>query len=138
MIELYLESLLEENRQQKRNLWASLKVKSFARIFVSVYLVNLVTILSCAQLSLLGRFAYIDSVAALRRKRDEASSPDKWNDGGNHTFDEYTCQNDDEIEKCISEEVERNYLTLSWYLVNVGWSDCVDRVQNAVEKVVGK
>ncbi|KAJ3345038.1 peroxin [Kappamyces sp. JEL0680] len=49
---------------------------------------------------------------------------------------------DDELEtmgfeKSISEEVERHYLTLSWYLLNVGWKECVARVQAAVDQAVG-
>lgn len=126
---------MEENKKIKRDLWATLKTKSFTRTLVSVYLVNLVTILSCVQLSLLGRYAYIDSVAAMKQKRD-AESPSKGKllsldaDIGNH-------DDLDEVERCISEQVERHYLTLSWYLVNVGWKECVNRVQKAVEEVVG-
>lgn len=103
-----------------------------------MYLVNLVTILSCVQLSLLGRFAYIDSVAAMKRKR-ELSTPAKLSvSGGGGEYPETTGFDDeDEVERCISEQTERNYLTLSWYLVNVGWKDCVARVEKAVEEVVG-
>ena len=111
-------------------------MKSFTRTLVSVYLVNLVTILSCVQLSLLGRFAYIDSVAAMKRKR-ELSSPAKASVLGENEETRESPEDEDEIERCISEQTERNYLTLSWYLVNVGWRDCVARIEKAVEEVVG-
>ena len=71
----------------------------------------------------------------MKQKRD-AESPNK---GKLLSLDADVGNLDDldEVERCISEQVERHYLTLSWYLVNVGWKECVNRVQNAVEEVVG-
>lgn len=40
--------------------------------------------------------------------------------------------------KGVSDETERRYLTFSWYVLNVGWKECVARVQKAVEEVVGR
>jgi peroxin-3 len=112
-------ALLEESKREKRELWNTLKVQSFTRTLASVYLVNLVTILTCVQLSLVGRYVYLDSVLTSNLK-------------------ESTLE-DDQVaaEKIIADETERKYLTLSWYLLNIGWKDCVKRVQEGVEKVVG-
>jgi peroxin-3 len=35
----------------------------------------------------------------------------------------------------ISEETERKYLTLSWWILHVGWKDVGERVRRAVEEV---
>lgn len=35
----------------------------------------------------------------------------------------------------MSDETERKYLTLSWWLLNVGWKDVGERVRSAVEVV---
>jgi peroxin-3 len=34
----------------------------------------------------------------------------------------------------LSEEVESKYLTLSWWLLHVGWKDVGERVRRAVEE----
>lgn len=36
----------------------------------------------------------------------------------------------------MSEETERKYLTLSWWLLNLGWKDVGERVRRAVEETV--
>jgi peroxin-3 len=96
-------SLLEESKKQKREMWNELKIQSFCRVLSSMYLLNLLTVLTTVKLSLLGRMIYLDSVQ-------------------------------DQDVKTVSEETERQYLTLSWYLLNVGWKDCVARVRQAAEK----
>lgn len=35
----------------------------------------------------------------------------------------------------IKEETERKYLTLSWWILHVGWKDVGERVRRAVEEV---
>ena len=35
----------------------------------------------------------------------------------------------------VDEETERKYLTLSWWLLHVGWKDVGERVRRAVEEV---
>jgi peroxin-3 len=110
-------ALLEESKKQKRELWNTLKIKSFTRTIVSVYLINMVAILTCVQLSILGKYMYLDSVVSLGKK-DPAEEAQ-------------------ETEKIVSEETERNYLTMSWFLLNVGWKNCMHRVQNSVETIVG-
>ena len=38
-------------------------------------------------------------------------------------------------ERGVSEEVESKYLTLSWWLLHVGWKDVGERVRRGVEEV---
>jgi peroxin-3 len=42
---------------------------------------------------------------------------------------------DEEAEEPMTEELERKYLTMSWWLLNVGWKDVAARVREAVEHV---
>ena len=35
----------------------------------------------------------------------------------------------------VTEETERKFLTLGWWLLNVGWKDVAERVRSAVEVV---
>lgn len=49
-------------------------------------------------------------------------------------------ENDDERkrreeEEEVTEETERKFLTLGWWLLNVGWKDVAERVRAAVEEV---
>lgn len=39
----------------------------------------------------------------------------------------------DDGEDEISEEVERKFLTLSWWMLHVGWKDVGERVRKGVE-----
>jgi peroxin-3 len=106
-------SLLEESKKQKREMWNELKVQTFCRVLASLYLLNLLTTFTTVQLSLLGSMLYIDSVVALHQSQ---------------------MNSEEESQRSISEETERQYLTLSWYLLNVGWKSCVERIRNVVEK----
>jgi peroxin-3 len=38
-------------------------------------------------------------------------------------------------EEMVTEETERKFLTLGWWLLNVGWKDVAERVRSAVEVV---
>jgi len=39
------------------------------------------------------------------------------------------------VDEAISEDVESKYLTLSWWLLHVGWKDVGERVKRGVEEV---
>ncbi|KAI9354117.1 Peroxin-3 [Zopfochytrium polystomum] len=143
----------EALKKRKLEMWADLKILSFTRTISSVYLVTLLTVFTHLQLNLLGRFIYIDSVvaqtAARRLEGRFADEDDEDEDddsalssikgaasatGGSKLFDPATGA----PRKALSFETERMYLTFSWFLLNVGWRRCVDRVRSAVEKVVGE
>lgn len=39
--------------------------------------------------------------------------------------------------RTLPQDLDRQYLTLSWYLLNRGWKDVVEKVKAAVEEVIG-
>jgi peroxin-3 len=110
-------SLLEESKKQKREMWNSLKIKTFARLLVLIYLINLLSLFTTIQISLLGRNAYLDSLRNAKLLDDELD-------------DEQSDR------KAVSEDNERHFLTLSWYLLNIGWKTLVSRVEDAVKRVL--
>ncbi|KND01018.1 uncharacterized protein SPPG_09176 [Spizellomyces punctatus DAOM BR117] len=107
-------------RKTKLEIWEELKLLSFTRTISSVYLVTLLIVFTHLQLSLLGRFFYLDSVVAFSQTDREQQV--RGTVGGR---------------KGVSDETERKYLTFSWYVLNVGWKQCVAQVQRAVQEVVG-
>ncbi|KAJ3167135.1 peroxin [Geranomyces variabilis] len=107
-------------KKGKIELWQELKILSFTRTISSVYLVTLLIVFTHLQLNLLGRFFYLDSVVAFSQVDHEQEI--KGTVGGT---------------KGVSDETERKYLTFSWYVLNVGWKQCVKKVQAAVDEVVG-
>jgi len=46
-------------------------------------------------------------------------------------------EDDDDVQTVgsIDEETERKYLTLSWWICNIGWKDVGERVRRGVEEV---
>lgn len=111
--------LLEESRLRKRQMWNELKIKSFTRLLAHLYLVNLLMMFSTIQVSLLGRLVYLDSVTNNNLKIDE--------DDLEQVHGRY---------RSIDEDTERNYLTLSWFVLNLGWKSLVERIQVSVEKAL--
>ena len=81
-------------------------------------MVTFLAALTHIQLNLLGRFIYLDSVKAFIGRDDEKVPAQASPKTG------------------LKIETERKFLTLSWYLLNTGWKDCVDRVRKAVDTVM--
>ncbi|KAF1801920.1 Peroxin-3 [Mucor lusitanicus] len=109
------------DKREKHLLWEEIKTKSFTRTFTSIYSVTLLTLLTHIQLNLLGRFTYIWSVSVLNkseptiRLQQEGEEPDVG---------------------FLDPQVERMFLSASWWLLHRGWKQCAERVQKAVEQVV--
>lgn len=80
------------------------------------------------QLNLLGRRSYLSSVVSLAT-------------GGNGTPGTISLENndDDSADQAYGTDfdVNRKYLTFSWWLLNRGWVDVMQRVEGAVRKVYG-
>ncbi|KAK9767828.1 peroxin [Basidiobolus ranarum] len=110
------------DRQTKLQLWEELKIASFTRTIASIYLTVLLNIFVHIQLNLLGRFIYIDSVLSFSEKDREGS---------------FRLEPSTDETRRLSREVERKYLTYSWWLLHVGWKRCVENVRVAVEEVLG-
>jgi peroxin-3 len=56
-----------------------------------------------------------------------------WGGVGN-LLDLENLAGDDEVEQ-INEQIEIKYLTLSWWILHVGWKDVAERVRRGVEEV---
>ncbi|ORX88320.1 Peroxin-3 [Basidiobolus meristosporus CBS 931.73] len=111
------------DRKTKLQLWEELKITSFTQTIASIYLTVLLNIFVHIQLNLLGRFIYIDSVLSFSEKDREKS---------------FRLEPSNDERRRLSREVERKFLTFSWWLLHVGWKRCVDNVKSAVEEVLGQ
>lgn len=83
--------------------------------------------LTRVQLNLLGRRSYLSSVVSLATGSNSATISLENNDDDNSA----QAYGDDF-------EVNRKYLTFSWWLLNKGWLDVAQRVEGAVRQVFGQ
>ncbi|KAI0061109.1 hypothetical protein BV25DRAFT_1917083 [Artomyces pyxidatus] len=119
------------------------------RTLTVMYSMTLLSVFTNIQLSLLGRYKYVQSVMQLEREEEERSSlisetsiASLFFASPRHSFDIESLLfgkgewEDDSIwREGVDEETERKYLTLSWWILNVGWKDVGERVRRAVEEV---
>jgi peroxin-3 len=99
------------------------------------------TLFTNIQLTLLARSKYV--YAILQQERDErlrerleyaaSTSSIFWGGVGN-LLDLENLAGDDEVEQ-INEQIEIKYLTLSWWILHVGWKDVAERVRRGIEEV---
>ena len=101
---------------------------AITRAYTLLYTLSLLTMLTRIQLNLLGRRSYLSSVVSLAS-------------GGNVTPGTISLENndDDSAEQAYGTDfdVNRKYLTFSWWLLNRGWVDVRHRVERAVRQVFG-
>ncbi|KAI1108324.1 Peroxin-3 family protein [Nemania sp. NC0429] len=117
---------LQKARKTKRQLWDDLTISSITRAFTLVYTLALLTMFTRIQLNLLGRRSYLSSVISLATGPAQSTISLENND-------------DDNPEQAYGSDFETNrkYLTFSWWLLNRGWTDVVERVEAAVRDVFG-
>ncbi|KAH8102100.1 Peroxin-3 [Cristinia sonorae] len=124
----------------KAELWREVKILTFTRTLTTLYSMTLLSLFTHIQLSILGRHKYVQSV--LQQAREEqmnALVQDSFDltrlIGGGPSME--SCYNEDELQSvdAISEETERKFLTLTWWILNVGWKDVGERVRRGVEEV---
>ncbi|KAG6909816.1 hypothetical protein DXG01_015309 [Tephrocybe rancida] len=128
-------------------LWNEVKILTFTRTLTTLYSTTLLSLLTSIQLTLLARSKYTQSVLELERNERMQE----------RMASEFTLTNmllksgrgleellsgdmstllDDESrdEEYISEEVESKFLTMSWWILHVGWKDVGERVRRGVEE----
>ncbi|KAI0976237.1 Peroxin-3 family protein [Xylaria arbuscula] len=117
---------LQQPRKTKRQLWDDLTISSITRAFTLVYTLALLTMLTRIQLNLLGRRSYLSSVISLATGAAQSTINLENND-------------DDNPEQAYGSDFETNrkYLTFSWWLLNRGWIDVMEKVETAVREVFG-
>lgn len=150
-------------RKTKAELWHELKIMSFTRVLVVLYSTTLLSLQIHVQLNLIGRHKYVQSVLEMdeqeraqekERQREEAkfdsmglvgslvssvapalSSSFGMGFSSLHSDDEQVVPALD-IDQSVDEDIERKYLTLSWWLLHIGWRDIAVRVRSVVEDVL--
>ncbi|KAL1852815.1 peroxin [Diaporthe australafricana] len=117
----------DKPRRTKRQLWGDVTISSITRAYTLIYTLGLLTMLTRVQLNLLGRRSYLSSVVSLATGSNTATISLENNDDDNSA----QAYGDDF-------EVNRKYLTFSWWLLNKGWLDVAQRVEAAVRQVFGQ
>jgi peroxin-3 len=121
------------------------------RTLTVLYSITLLTVFTDIQLSLLGRYKYIQSVIQLERDEDARSRrqyehslssvvfPSLADSAQSRDiealFDQQTGLEEGIWREGVDAETERKYLMLSWWILNVGWKDVGERVRRGVEEV---
>ncbi|GAA6017915.1 hypothetical protein JCM11491_001214 [Sporobolomyces phaffii] len=139
----------------KVQLWNEIKILSFTRLLTSIYVLSLLTLQTHVQLALLGRAHYVkslvDALPSSSASFDSPSEAEKGKGKGRAAVEPLPSHEDDDLEAAlyrakelptreedrVSEDVERKYLTFSWWLLHEGWKVVRDRVEEKVEEVVG-
>ncbi|PRT53869.1 Peroxisomal biogenesis factor 3 [Wickerhamiella sorbophila] len=98
----------------KTALWSRIKIESFTRAFTLVYTMALLTLLTRIQLNILGRRTYLASLQEMSEKGLSLEESD------------------------VNDNVNRQYLTFSWWLLNKGWQPLGQRVEAAVTAVLSE
>lgn len=133
---------------------------AFTRLITSLYVLVLLSLQTHVQLALLGRASYVDSLLSSLPPRSPPPAPSTALPAADSTVpaplgaDE---KEDHDLERALYEakrlpptteerreekererkDLERKYLTFSWWLLHEGWKVVRERVEEAVEAVVG-
>jgi len=121
--------------KSKAELWKEVKILTFTRTLTIIYSMTLLTLFTHMQLSILGRSKYIHSIIQAEqeeRLREQMMDASLFSLLWNGDVSEEAETQSAEV---ISEETERKYLTLSWWILHVGWKDVGERVRRGVEEV---
>lgn len=119
--------------QSKGELWAEIKMLSLARSIASMYLLALLVLQTHVQLNLIGRYKYLGSlVDEAEKEQAREKSGVQGRMGGS---DSPKGKEDRSTRGGVDAETEVQFLTFSWWLLNEGWKDVVERVQSGVEQV---
>lgn len=141
--------------KSKIQLWNEIKIFSFTRLLTSIYVLSLLTLQTHVQLALLGRAHYVQSLIDALPPRSSPSSNSSQSNVKGEGRDlgvNPAVPSDEDLEAAlyqakelpipreedrVNEDVERKYLTFSWWLLHEGWKGVRERVQEKVEEVVG-
>lgn len=148
-------------QKSKAELWHELKILStlfsasgkliltrfdhaaFTRTLTILYTITLLTLQTHIQLNLLGKHKYIQSVRELDREENAQRHAQHSSalEGSflsiltPFLFAAEDSETDTSSEDIVDEEIERQYVTFSWWLIHIGWREVGERVRSAVEEV---
>ncbi|KAF9447254.1 hypothetical protein P691DRAFT_707094 [Macrolepiota fuliginosa MF-IS2] len=133
----------------KAELWNEVKMLTFTHTLTTLYSTTLLCLLTTVQLTLLARAKYVHAI--LQQERDdrvrerlesELSLTNLLFGNGrgleglmSKDLEAFLGEDDALGEEAIPENAESKYLTLSWWLLHVGWKDVGERVRRGVEEV---
>ncbi|KAG5734017.1 Peroxisomal biogenesis factor 3 [Termitomyces sp. T112] len=137
------------NSRTTAEIWNEVKILTLTRMLTTLYSITLLSLLTSIQFTLLARSKYVQSV--LQLEKDERMQ--------DHIATELTLTNmllksgrgleelmagdmsallDEEgglfDDVSIGEDVAAKFLTMSWWMVHVGWKDIGERVRRGVEE----
>ncbi|KAI3635868.1 hypothetical protein MIR68_006506 [Amoeboaphelidium protococcarum] len=116
-------------KRVKAAYWDRLKQFSIARTVAALYIYNLFNLLLQVQLNMVGRYTYLESLDAI--DADKVVYPVRSGDiDGNVQAGDHHHRT-----KLLSAEVEKQYLSLSYYFMNVGMKQIVDMVLQCTKDV---
>jgi peroxin-3 len=108
-----------------------------------MYSITLLTLFTHLQLSLLNRIKYVRSVVQLDIEEQERDTPNGTHPAHGISASLRQWLSDDshvpsrsDSTPSLESESEMKYLTMSWWLLHVGWKDVGERVRRAVEEVL--
>ncbi|KAG1778302.1 Peroxin-3 [Suillus placidus] len=141
-------SMSEGSTRTKAQLWKEVKILTLTRTLTTLYTTTLLSLLTSIQLALLARERYVTSVLSTERaERIREAAPTLsgliFREAVSRVVDVEAIwpawsagQEDwDEEVEGVSEETEMRFLTLSWWILHVGWKDVAARVRGSVESV---
>lgn len=122
--------------------------EAFTRTLTTLYSTTLLSLFTVIQLTLLARSKYVQSVVLkerderIREKFEAEFSLTNIMLGRGRGLEELLSgdmnallEDGEEPVEGISEEVESKFLTMSWWMLHVGWKDIGERVRRGVEEV---
>ncbi|KAJ7091940.1 Peroxin-3 [Mycena belliarum] len=147
----------ESSRPTKAELWNELKMLTFTRTLTTVYTTTLLALLTTVQLTLLARGRYVRSVMQLEKQQrhqhplvpdltmllglglgfggglDALLGADAEEEGDFAAG--FSCEDSSDDAEEEEEVASEKYLTLTWWILHVGWKDVGERVRRGVEEV---
>lgn len=127
-------TVLVSQRKSKTELWNELKIMSMhyvygladlglVRTLTLIYSLSALVLLSRIQFNLLGRQAYVASILALAPESTSGTAP---------AVQQIRLREESSLGDL---ELQRSFLSFSWWLVHRGWRTILSRVHSAVEDV---
>ncbi|ANB11994.1 Pex3p [Sugiyamaella lignohabitans] len=123
-------------KKTKTELWRDLKIRSIARAMTLVYCSALLVFFTRLQLNILGRKNYVASVIHMAESRTKQQKLEQEENAYGAYISEPT--EEDLVKLALEEEevnINRMYLTFSWWLLNKGWAALSERIEDAVTDV---
>ncbi|OCB90533.1 hypothetical protein A7U60_g2267 [Sanghuangporus baumii] len=128
----------------KAELWHEVKILTFTRTLTIIYSTTLLSLLTTIQLNIIGRSKYLQSIVQLHRE-EKLRERRAYQASISSLFFGGFPESEEDLERWLEEDVqdvrivapdsEMKFLTLSWWLLYVGWKDVGERVRRSVEEV---